>query len=167
MTFDPKVTKPIIEKARFALLDLHKKVIDTAKIDYEATIGTISSPNDFVRLLMGDPFFAFLHPFSQLITSLDLLLEMAWPIRELDAYAVRAEIENLLGDLPTTPTSFRDTYLPMMQKYPDVVIFHAKVKRAIQDLPKPEANKMIDYLNVRQHWSTASKLRRPTSTGNS
>ena len=167
MSFNSQQAKTKIEEVRFTLLDLHKKLIDTAKIDYEAKHGSIPSPGDFVRLLIGDPFFAFLHPFSQLITSLDQLLEMAWPLRELDACAVRAEVENLLGDLPTTPASFRDTYLPMIQKYPEVVIFHAKVKQKLQDLPKPDPAKIIDYLNVRQQWHTASKLKRPTSSGHS
>jgi hypothetical protein len=159
MTFDPTKNKKTIEDVRLVLLDLHKKLIDVSRADYETQHGTISSPGDWVRLLVGDPFFDFLHPLSKLITTFDELLEATWPLREVDAAAVRAEIENIFGDYPTTPVSFRAKYLDIIQRSPDVVLLHAKVKKIIQNLPPHEANKMLDLLNVRQHWSAGSKLK--------
>ncbi len=159
MTFDPNKNKKTIEEVRLVLLDLHKKLIDISRVDYETQHGAISSPGDWVRLLVGDPFFDFLHPLSKLITTFDELLEATWPLREIDAAAVRAEIENILGDFPTTPISFRTKYLDIIQRSPDVVLLHANIKKIILNLPPHEADKMIDLLNIRQHWSAGSKLR--------
>lgn len=64
-----------------------------------------------------------------------------------------------LGDYPTTPVSFRTKYLEMIQRNPDVVLFHANIKKITLNLPAHDATKMIDLLNVRQHWSAGSKLR--------
>lgn len=159
MTEDGNKFRPTIEEVRLLLLDLHKKLIDISRVDYENENGSIANPGDWVRLLIGDPFFDFLHPLSKLITAFDELLEAKWPLREIDAAAVRAEIENILGDYPTTPVSFRTKYLEMIQRNPDVVLFHANIKKITLNLPAHDAAKMIDLLNVRQHWSAGSKLR--------
>lgn len=167
-TKDTPKYKPTIEEVRLILLDLHKKLIDISRVDYEKKNSPIRSPHDFVRLLIGDPFFAFLHPLSKLITSLDELLEITWPMRELDATAVRAEIENTIGDYKTTPQEFRTRYLDMMQRESEVVLLHSKLKTAIQKLPDFDHNKMLDFLNVRQQWTSANKMKRPkTKPGNS
>jgi hypothetical protein len=129
--------------------------------------GPVTNPGDWVRLLIGDPFFNFLHPFSKLITSLDELLEIKWPMRELDAKAVRAEIENLIGDYKTTPQEFRIRYLDMIQRDPEIVIILSKLKHELHDLPEIQEDKMLDLLNIRQQWTSAHKLNRPTKPGNS
>jgi hypothetical protein len=159
MTKDAQKYLPVIQEARLILLDLHKKLIDVSRADYEAENGAVATPSDWIPLLVGDPFFAFLHPLSKLITTFDELLEITWPLRELDAAAVRAEIENIIGDYPTTPPTFRTKYLDMIQRIPDVVLLHAKLKKSIQDLPPHEPDKMLELLNVRTHWSAGSKMK--------
>lgn len=167
MSSDVQKFKPIIENVRLVLLDLHKKLIDIGRVDYEKNHSAVQNPGDWVRLLIGHPFFSFLHPLSQLITSLDELLEITWPLREMDALAVRAEIENMIGDYKTTPQEFRKHYLDMIQRESEVVLLHSKLKKALQELPEINHDKMLDYLNVRQQWRAAHKLSRPTKPGNS
>lgn len=159
--------KPLIEEVRFILLDLHKRLIDIGRVDYEQKHGNIQNPGDWVRLLIGDPFFNFLHPFSKLITSLDQLLEITWPMRELDAKAVHAEVENLIGDHKTTPHEFRTRYLDMLQRDSEMVLILSKLKTALQKLPEFKPDQMLELLNVRSQWTSAHKLTRPTKPGNS
>src|SRR5882724_6739482 len=76
-----------LEEVRQALLTLHKAIVDSERITYEATVGLIQSPNHFLQLLTGDPWFAWLQPLSQLIVSMD---EAQDPREELSAAVVEA-----------------------------------------------------------------------------
>ena len=63
------VRKRLVE-LRLALLKLHKALVDSERVGYEAIIGRIQSPNHFLQLLTRDPWFAWLHPLSQLIVGM-------------------------------------------------------------------------------------------------
>ena len=76
------MTEPLrkrLEKVRVALLALHKALVDSERIGYEQTMGTIPSPNHFLQLLMKDPWFAWLQPLSQLIVSMDEAMDAKEP----------------------------------------------------------------------------------------
>ena len=81
-----------LEEARRALLVLHKALVDSERISYEKTIGAIRSPNQFLQLLLTDPWFAWLQPLSQLIVSMDEALDAKEPLTAamVDAAASRA-----------------------------------------------------------------------------
>src|SRR5215472_1948954 len=63
--------KERLETVRQALLALHKTLVDSERVTYEQTVGSIQSPNHFLQLLTTDPWFAWLQPLSQLIVSID------------------------------------------------------------------------------------------------
>src|SRR5205807_2560397 len=64
-----------IGQLRDALLALHKTLIDSERVSYEQTFGTIASPNEFLRLLLNDPWFTWLRPLSGFISALDETLD--------------------------------------------------------------------------------------------
>src|ERR1051326_9280999 len=64
-----------LEVLRLSLLNLHKALVDSERVEYEKTIGKIQSPNHFLQLLTNDPWFAWLSPLSQLIVSIDEALD--------------------------------------------------------------------------------------------
>src|SRR5712672_2173586 len=64
-----------LEALRQVVLALHKALVDSERVTYEATVGPIQSPNHFLQLLTGDPWFAWLQPLSQLIVSMDEALD--------------------------------------------------------------------------------------------
>lgn len=41
-----------LQQLRPALLDLHKALVDSERISYEQTMGSVPSPNHFLQLLM-------------------------------------------------------------------------------------------------------------------
>src|SRR6266498_282457 len=65
---------------RLALLNLHKALVDSERVSYEKTVGQIQSPNHFLQLLTNDPWFAWLHPCSQLIVVMDEALDARVPL---------------------------------------------------------------------------------------
>ncbi len=113
-----------LEDVRQALLTLHKALVDSERVTYEATVGAIRSPNQFLQLLTTDPWFAWLQPFSQLIVSMDEALDSKEPLTAATVEAVFKEASLLL-----TPSEagegFSRHYFDALQRDPNVVIAHA------------------------------------------
>ena len=119
-----------LEPVRNALLDLHKTLVDAERVSYEQTVGAISSPQHFLQLLMGDPWFAWLQPISQLIVAMDEALEEKKPLTEAAVDALVNQTRLLLvateeGD------GFSKHYFDALQSDPGVVLAHAVVAKLL------------------------------------
>jgi hypothetical protein len=115
---------------RKALLTLHKALIDSERVGFERTMGDIKSPNHFLQLLTGDPWFAWLHPLSRLIVALDEALDDGSPLTAAGVHELLGESGRLLvatqhGD------GFSGHYFEALQRDPDVVLAHAEVVRIL------------------------------------
>jgi hypothetical protein len=117
-----------LSELRDALLALHKAVVDSEKISYEQTVGKIQSPNHFLQLLTGDPRFAWLQPFSQLIVTMDEALEEKEPLTSDGAEALFDRTRKLLvaGE---NAEGFSGNYYEALQRDPDVVVRHSEVMK--------------------------------------
>src|SRR5580700_2340407 len=85
-----------LQDLRNALLHLHKTLVDSERVGYEKTVGAIQSPNQFLNLLMNDPWFAWLQPISQLIVAMDEALEAKEPLTDAAADALIKNAGQLL-----------------------------------------------------------------------
>lgn len=118
-----------LPELREALLRLHKTLVDSERISYEQTVGTIPSPNHFLQLLTNDPWFAWLHPLSLLIVAMDQAIDSKQtPLTKTDAEALIKQTRELLvaseeGD------GFAKHYYDALQRDPDVVLAHAKAAK--------------------------------------
>jgi hypothetical protein len=117
-----------LEKVRVALLALHKALVDSERIGYEKTMGTIPSPNHFLQLLMKDPWFVWLQPLSHLIVSMDAALDAKEPP---DAAAVEALLKEawILVSPSETGEGFSHHYFDALQRDPNVILAHAEVTK--------------------------------------
>lgn len=86
-----------IEAVRAEALGLHKKLIDAARLQYEARHGVVVRPGEMLRLVAFDPDFAWVRPLTRLILDIDEKLESDGPITEDDAAIVRAQVEEIFG----------------------------------------------------------------------
>jgi hypothetical protein len=110
---------------RNALLTLHKALIDSERASYEKTLGRIQSPNQFLQLLTGDPWFAWLQPLSSLIVSIDELLDQKDPLMIGEVEALISQSGRLL--VPSEQAKgFSAHYFQALQRDPRVVLAHAK-----------------------------------------
>ena len=121
---EPKGVRQRLDELRRGLLKLHKALIDSERITYEKTVGAIQSPNHFLQLLTNDPWFAWLHPLSQLIVALDgkeplTVAGTDTLVRELDRLTVPSE----------SGEDFGRHYFEALQRDPDVVLAHAEVTK--------------------------------------
>ena len=113
---------------RQALLKLHKTLLDSERISYEATIGRIQSPNHFLQLLTRDPWFAWLHPLSQLIVAMDEALDGKEPLTAAMVDALVRQSDRLITPLESGE-GFGRHYFEALQRDPDVVLAHAEVAK--------------------------------------
>lgn len=121
-----------------ALLRLHKALLDDERVSYERVHGRIASNGEFLQLVLGDAWFAWLRPLSQLMVRLDELMEEG-------EESARTEIIDLLTSARTllTPTEegdgFGRQYHDALQRGPDVVLAHAAATALLrQSLSKKE-----------------------------
>ena len=113
---------------RDALLKLHKALVDSERVSYEKTIGAIQSPNQFLQLLANDPWFAWLHPLTQLIVAMDEALDEKEPLTMAGVDALVNQTRRLLV-ASETGDGFSRHYDEALQRDPDVVLAHAEVAK--------------------------------------
>jgi hypothetical protein len=103
-----------LSELRLALLTLHKALVDSERVSYEKTVGTIPSPSHFLRLLTQDPWFAWLQPFEPLtLAGVDALVRQT----------------RLLLAASESGEGFSRHYFDALQRDPDVVMAHADAAR--------------------------------------
>ena len=117
-----------LPELRAALLHLHKALVDSERVSYEATVGVIASPNHFLQLLTRDPWFAWLQPLSQLIITLDEAMDGKEPLTAARADALVKQ-SRLLLVASEEGEGFSPHYFEALQRDPDVVLAHAEVAR--------------------------------------
>jgi hypothetical protein len=123
---EPEGIRQRLTELRHALLKLHKALVDSEKVGYEKTMGQIPSPNHFLQLLTNDPWFAWLHPLSQLIVAMDEALDAEEPLTpdKVDALVRQSDLLLVVSE---TSEGFSGHYHEALQRDPDVVLAHAEV----------------------------------------
>lgn len=127
-----------LSELREALLRLHKILVDSERISYEQTIGTIPSPNHFLQLLTRDPWFAWLHPLSLLIVAMDQALDnKRQPVTDAEIAALIQQAQQLLV-ASEAGEGFPKHYFDALQRDPDVVLAHAAAAKWFARKPDRE-----------------------------
>ena len=119
---------------RLSLLKLHKRLIDSERISYEAAIGTIPSPQHFLQLLTTDPWFAWLRPLSQLIIAIDEAEDGKEPVTSVVLEILCTRTAALLV-ASEVGEGFSRQYFEVLQRDPDVVLAHGETVRHLPSKP--------------------------------
>jgi len=118
-----------LPELREALLHLHKTLVDSERVSYEQTIGTIPSPNHFLQLLTNDPWFAWLHPLSLLIVAMDQAIDSKKnPLTPANAEALVKQTRLLLV-ASEEGEGFPKHYFDALERDPDGVLGHAQAAK--------------------------------------
>jgi catechol 2,3-dioxygenase len=116
---------------RGKLLQLHKVLLDDARVAYEMDRGRVASNATLLQLVISDPWFAWLHSLSELVVRIDETVEADSPATDTDAAALIDQVERLLT-ASETGEGFQRRYYDALQRQPAVVLAHADVRRAIR-----------------------------------
>src|SRR5215216_1824904 len=133
-------TRGRLGEVRRALLRLHKVLLEAERASYERGRGSVGGSGEFLRLVLDDPWFAWLRPFSGLIVCIDELLEPAQEATEEEALAALGQAAALVRPAGGG-SEFGRRYREALQQSPDAVLEHAGLSRL---LPTPEAGQMSE-----------------------
>ena len=128
---EPAGLRPRLTELREAMLLLHKALLESEKVSYEATFGKIASPYQFLKLLTEDPWFAWLSPVTKLIAAMDERLDAKEPLTVAAVDVLVARARTLLvasegGD------GFARHFDEALQRTPDVVFAQAAVAKLLR-----------------------------------
>ncbi len=71
----PDLTKQRLTDLRNGLLGLHKTLLDSERATYERDIARIGSSGELLKLVLYDPWFAWLHELSEFVVLIDETLD--------------------------------------------------------------------------------------------
>jgi catechol 2,3-dioxygenase-like lactoylglutathione lyase family enzyme len=125
------LTRSRLADVRLRLLNLHKVLLDDAKSAYELDRGRVGSNASLLQLVINDPWFAWLHPLSELVVRIDETLQPDAPATESDGGMLLEQIERLLSPAAATE-EFAQRYYEALQRQPAVVVAHAEVRRILK-----------------------------------
>ena len=118
---------------RNGLLGLHKILLDSERAIYERDVERIKTSTDFLKLVLYDPWFNWLHELSELVVLIDETLDAKEPPDGFTAERLIAQAQELL-----TPNEagegFAKRYFEALQRDPDVVLAHAKTRKLVASL---------------------------------
>lgn len=132
-SFDPEPpgARQRLTALREALLHLHKALLESERISYEASFGQISSPYQFLHLATNDPWFAWLSPVTQLIATVDETLDSKEPLTAAGVESLVRQAGTLLV-ATAEGEGFSRHYDEALQRSPDVILAHAAAAKVIR-----------------------------------
>lgn len=133
-------TKQRITELRNGLLSLHKTLLDSERATYERDVARIGSSGELLKLVLYDPWFAWLHELSEFVVLIDEMLDAIdgtarahEPPLIIDAERLIAQSWELLAP-NETGIGFAKRYFEALQRDPDVVLAHARMRRILTEL---------------------------------
>jgi len=118
---------------RNGLLSLHKSLLESERASYDRDIARIRSRSELLRLVLYDPWFAWLHELSELIVLIDETLDAKQPPNGTDVSRLIAQARELIAP-SETGTGFQKRYFDALQRDPDAVLAHAKARKVLAGL---------------------------------
>ena len=116
---------------RTALLPLHRALIETERAQYERVHGRIDNAQQALRLVLEDPWFAWLRPLASFIVAIDGRLAEEAPVQPAEVAHFQDSVRALLQHDPSE--AFREPYHRALQRSPEVVVAHGAVSALLAD----------------------------------
>ena len=118
---------------RNGLLSLHKALLESERASYDRDVARIHSRSELLRLVLYDPWFAWLHELSELIVLIDETIDAEEPPTAGDATRLITQARDLIAP-SETGAGFRKRYFDALQRDPDAVLAHAKARKVLASL---------------------------------
>jgi len=122
-----------LKDLRDGLLGLHKTLLDSETARYERDIARINSSGELLKLVLYDPWFAWLHELSEFVVLIDETLDAEEPPAGLEAERLIAQAWELLAP-DEMGTGYSRRYFEALQRDPDVVLAHGRMRKLLTSL---------------------------------
>ena len=120
-----------VAQLRHVLLELHKALLDTQRIEYERARGRIETRGEFLGLVLNHPEFEWIRALSALIAQMDEWAEEAEGTTE-EQFAGIVEALRALIRPEGDNAAFTPRYWHMVNNTPDVTVAHVKAWRLVE-----------------------------------
>jgi hypothetical protein len=127
------LTRQRLTDLRNGLLSLHKTLLDSERAIYERDIARISSSGELLKLVLYDPWFGWLHELSEFVVLIDETLDAEDLPLSIDTERLIAQTWELLAP-NETGRGFAKRYFEALQRDPDVVLAHARMRKVLTGL---------------------------------
>jgi hypothetical protein len=118
-----------VEEMRHAMLELHRRLIDAQRIQYEKLHGRVETTSEFLGLVLEHPDFEWIRALSALVAQLDEWRE-AEPRDAAELEAIVAALRRLIQP-QGSDSGFSRKYWEMIERTPEVLIDHVKLTRLL------------------------------------
>lgn len=125
----PDPVRQHLAEVRRALMRLHKSLIDSERVLFEARRGPVSN-TQLLTALLEDPFFQWMRPFSRLMASMDEALFGHEPVTRESAREFVREVHGLVQP-PDRMEAGALRYDEARQRDPGVLFAHTEVMRRV------------------------------------
>ena len=125
--------KQRLTELRNGLLGLHKTLLDSERAAYERDIARIGSKGELLKLVLYDPWFAWLHELSEFVVLIDETVDAEEPPQGTDAERLIEQAWELMAP-NETGRGFAKRYFEALQRDPDVVLAHARMRKVLAGL---------------------------------
>jgi hypothetical protein len=129
----PDLTKQRLTDLRNGLLGLHKTLLDSERATYERDIARIGSSGELLKLVLYDPWFAWLHELSEFVVLIDETLDAEEAPPGIEAERLIEQAWELLAP-NEAGTGFAKRYFEALQRDPDVVLAHARMRKVLSNV---------------------------------
>jgi hypothetical protein len=136
----PDLTKQRLTDLRNGLLSLHKTLLDSERGTYERDIARIGSSGELLKLVLYDPWFAWLHELSEFVVLIDETVDALDETRDAEGLSPGIDAERLIAQAwellapNETGTGFAKRYFEALQRDPDVVLAHGRMRKILSSL---------------------------------
>jgi hypothetical protein len=113
---------------RDGLLAVHKALLDEERVRYEREVGPVGSAGRLLQLVIHDPWFAWLHPLTELVVQIDELVAAKEPPPDGTPEALLRQARRLLSP-SAEGDAFQQRYHMALQESAGVVLAHAEATR--------------------------------------
>jgi hypothetical protein len=125
----PEALLRSMREVRTGLLRLHKALLDDERLAYERVHGQVMA-GELLQLVINHEQFAWLHSISELIVSIDEMLDADEPATSAEAESLLTQARTLLKP-SEEGTAFERKYYAALQRDPDIVLAHREVTKIL------------------------------------
>lgn len=123
----PEATQQRLTNLRSTLLRLHKALLDDERLAYERVYGQVTG-GELLQLVINHEQFAWLRSISELIVSIDEMLDADEPATNANAELLLTQARTLLKP-SENGTDFERKYYAALQRDPNIVLAHREVTK--------------------------------------
>jgi hypothetical protein len=139
----------ILKRIQAVLMQMHRLLMASQKSELEARTGKAVSPTEWMQLMITEQEYAWMKAMLTLISDIDALMDN-YTVSEKDLQIIRQDSEKLFLAGEGETSDFYNHYKEIVQKDPDVILFHSQLRSSIRALPTSET--IEETSSIRRNW---------------